>query len=351
MTTTETKHHISGELLQQLVKRCTMSIDEYVAEFAVLGAKIEHTGDGPVMHLDRGSPLIGVAHIGHVKFWNQPNIVREKKQIWCPQLDDRLGIWVLLDLLPSFGVHTDILLTDSEECGRSTAKDFKTEKQFNWMYQFDRRGTDTVLYDYDSEENRARLEAHELTTGWGSFSDICSLDHLGCSGWNVGTGYYNEHSDNCHANLRETYFQALKFAQFFNSHKDTHIPIPPQPKRKRYYGGYTYTGWDDVYSSNYDEVFSRVADSVAEAESKANWKCSACHDMNAPEYKLCHTCWEERYPGARTGTPFEDWCCAGCYDLNHFDREFCHGCHTSFDDSQRMWDEQEKPATGGNWDD
>lgn len=342
MTTTE--HRISKPMLEQLLKRCTMSVSDYVEEFMQLGADIKYTDDGPVIHLDRGCPVVGVAHMDHVKFWAKPKIVKEKKQIWCPQLDDRLGIWVILDLLPSFGVQTDILLTDSEECGRSTAKDFKTEKQFNWMYQFDRRGTDTVLYDYDSEENRARLEAHSLTTGWGSFSDICSLEHLGCSGWNVGTGYYNEHSDQCHANLRETYFQALNFAQFFNAHKDTHIPIPPQPKRKRY-SGYTYTGWDDVYTSHYDDVFNRVASSVAEAESKANWKCSACHDMNSPEHKMCHTCWEDRYPTTPTNI-LDDWCCAVCYDLNHYDNVRCHGCHTDFEESERIWEKQQLDQGG-----
>lgn len=330
-------------MLERLIKRCTMSIDDYVAEFTALGANIAHTKDGPVMHLDRGCPVIGVAHMDHVKFWSKPKIVKEKKEIWCPQLDDRLGIWVLLDLLPHFGVQTDILLTDSEECGRSTAKDFNTDKKFNWMYQFDRRGTDTVLYGYDSDENRARLEAHDLTTGWGSFSDICSLEHLGCSGWNVGTGYYNEHSDNCHAKLQETYFQALKFAQFFNEHKDTHIPVPARPKRRSYgYGSY-YTGWDDIYTSKYDDVLSRVTDSVAEAERNARWKCEVCHDMNMADWSCCHTCWE-----ARTATIYDDWCCAACYDLNHYDNARCHGCHTSYEESEAIWDEQQKKQEGGH---
>lgn len=343
MTTETQPHRISKELLEKLVKRCTMSIPEYVAEFETRGADIKHTKDGPVMHLNQGSPIIGVAHMDHVKFWEKPKFNVKEKQIWCPQLDDRLGVWVLLDLLPSFGVHTDILLTDSEECGRSTAKDFKSDKKFNWMYQFDRRGTDTVLYDYDSDDNRARLEAHNLTTSWGSFSDICSLEHLGCSGWNVGTGYYNEHSDQCHANLKETYFQALKFADFFKAHKDTHIPIPAQPKRRWY--GY-YSGWDDdIYTSRYDDVFKRVGESVAEAEKNAKWRCDACHDMNMPDWPVCHTCWtasDDKAPG----TVFEDWCCAYCYDLNHYDNYRCHGCHTSFDASEEMWDQQQKLREG-----
>lgn len=342
---TTTGHRISKELMEQLIKRCTMSVSDYVQEFISLGADIKHTPDGPVMHLDRGSPVIGVAHMDHVKFWEKPVIVKEKKQIWCPQLDDRLGVWVLLDLLPSFGVHTDILLTDSEECGRSTAKDFKTDKQFNWMYQFDRRGTDTVLYDYDSDENRARLEAHELTTSWGSFSDICSLEHLGCSGWNVGTGYYSEHSDKCHANLRETYFQALKFANFFAAHKDTHIPIPAQPKRR--WGGYTYTGWDDAYTSRYDDVLKRVAGAVDEAESRSKWRCEVCHDMNMPEWDQCHTCWESR-SSSKPSSILDDWCCAGCYDLNNYDNSYCHGCHMTYDDSEKLWDQQQKQQEGGS---
>lgn len=166
----------------RLIQRCTDPIEKY-REY---GDTID-TPDGPLTYIDNGGDTLAVVHLDWV-MWSKPRYNRKAHRITCPQLDDRLGLWCLLDLLPSLGVKSDILLTDSEEIGRSTARYFDTPKRYNWMYQFDRRGVDTVLYEYDSEENRERLEEHGLACGDGSFSDICMLSHLGCSGWNVGTG-------------------------------------------------------------------------------------------------------------------------------------------------------------------
>jgi hypothetical protein len=95
------------------------------------------------------------------------------------------------------------------------------------MFQFDRHGTDAVLYEYDSEENRERLERFGFAIGRGSFSDICYLDELGISGWNIGTGYHNEHSRRCYANLGDTLANAARFAEFWTSHHRERIPAPP----------------------------------------------------------------------------------------------------------------------------
>ena len=39
-------------------------------------------------------------------------------------LDDRLGAYIILDLLPKLGINVDVLLTVGEEQGRSTANFF-----------------------------------------------------------------------------------------------------------------------------------------------------------------------------------------------------------------------------------
>jgi hypothetical protein len=147
--------------------------------------------------------------------------------VYSTSLDDRLGVHVILDVLPLLGIRPDILLTDDEEIGCSTAQEFFTDKQYNWMFQFDRRGTDAVCYEFYNMEPYVE-ECFKL--GFGSFSDICWLEHLGCGGVNVGTGYYNEHTKNSYANLKHCSAQVERFATFWYAFKDEHIPHEPMPK-------------------------------------------------------------------------------------------------------------------------
>lgn len=209
---------LNKSLLQSLKQTC----DAPIEAFRALG-DYQSTPDGQLVWIDNGADTLGVAHLDYVL--RAPASIRGHK-VYCPQLDDRLGAWVLLFLLPELGVNCDILLTDNEEIGRSTARYFQSPVDYNWMFEFDRRGTDTVLYDYDSRENRELLEGAGFDVGFGSFSDICYLDHLGITGFNIGTGYYREHSRECWGNLIETLSQAHKFAEFWEENQDLYLPSP-----------------------------------------------------------------------------------------------------------------------------
>jgi hypothetical protein len=179
----------------------------------------------------KGNRVLAVAHLD--------TVLREDSQIsktltgnyevWSPQLDDRLGAWVLLDVLPQFGLagEYDILLTDLEEVGQSTAEHFKTNKKYNWIFEFDRQGTDVVMYEYDTPKHRELLTDAGFEVGIGSFTDICYLEHLGCAGFNFGVGYHGQHSKNCYAKLRDTLGMVAKFRRFFHEHKDTHLAWKP----------------------------------------------------------------------------------------------------------------------------
>lgn len=289
---------VNEYLRKQLEKRLTMQIDDFKA----LG-DVRETADGPVIHIDNGGSVLGVAHLDWV-LWRKPTISKDKHTVYCPQLDDRLGVWVILDLLPTlYGIKYDILLTDSEEVGKSTAKDFTDcPKAYNWMFQFDRRGTDTVLYRYDSKQNRERLEKCGLTTGSGSFSDICYLDHLGVSGWNVGTGYYGEHTQACHGKLKETRSNAHKFHDFFLAHQNEKIEAPAYSEPVYYYGNYSTKSrssawdWGDDYYGYYDSpTYKAEKESIIRAYSDPS----------------------RRYD--------EDWACS-CGKVNYWDADYCADC-------------------------
>jgi hypothetical protein len=136
------------------------------------------TPRGPYYFRDNGASVLGVAHLDTVL---NAKPMREGKYVIAPQLDDRLGVWILLDLLPSLGVNLDILLTTGEESGNTTAYYFDSIRPYNWIVEFDRAGSDVVMYQYDCDEYADLLGSYGFRVGFGSFSDICAMDHLGSS--------------------------------------------------------------------------------------------------------------------------------------------------------------------------
>lgn len=225
--------------------------------FRKLGDNIKNpTGD--LIHIDRGAQILGVGHLDCVKY-ERPKQYGDI--VTCPQLDDRLGVWCLLDLLPRMGLNFDVLLTDCEEVGQSTAEHFKTSKHYRWIFEFDRRGTDVVMYDYETSEYRQLLRDFDFSVGNGSFSDICSLDHLGATGFNFGTGYHNEHTSECFADLRDTMSQACRFATFFKANELVDMPYCPVPRYRssggascRPGGKYNSNGWSWAPGAKYGEA-------------------------------------------------------------------------------------------------
>ena len=215
------------------LKRC-LAAD--IGDFMKAGAAVpvdtyQMTKDGPLFFKDNGAKILAVAHLDTV-LDGVPDFQGDLV-LNCPQLDDRLGLWTIGHLLPSLGCpNYDILLTDGEECGRSTAKHFgsKYPKEYNWIFEFDRAGMDVVMYDYEDIECRDLLEGYGFDVGWGSFTDICSLEHLGVKAFNFGVGYHHQHSWNCYADLEETMLMAQAFVEFAKDMQDVKLPHVPDKK-------------------------------------------------------------------------------------------------------------------------
>jgi hypothetical protein len=184
------------------------------------------TPDGLYFYKNRGAKILAVAHLDTVQ---HPSPLRQKGDVvWHPCLDDRLGAYLLLEVLPQLGVEFDLLLTEGEEVGRSTAAYFPRQKQYNWMFSFDRAGMDVVLYQYQDQLLERLVEYNDMHVGLGSFSDIAFLEHLGCKGLNFGVGYYDNHSPNAYANLSHTAWMVSRFMEFYRDCKDTEMPHEPQ---------------------------------------------------------------------------------------------------------------------------
>ncbi len=207
---------------------CTSPIDK----FKTFGKCIQ-TNDGILIHNSRkDNKVLAVAHLDYVADNKSFKILHDVKfqdqddtAILNGSLDDRLGVYIITSLLPAMGLNYDILLTEGEEIGRSTAVHFETDKKYNWMFSFDRRGEDVVMYQYDNAESAILLNQYGFKHDYGSFSDICFLDSLGCIGFNFGTGYYNEHSKDHFASVNVVSRQIGKFVKFFNDNKDIKMPF------------------------------------------------------------------------------------------------------------------------------
>jgi len=206
---------------KKLYKRLTDPIEK----FESLG-DCEQTAHGPMIFIDNNAPVLAVGHLDYVDF-KEPKRKKQYKntRIYdCPQLDDRLGVWMILDVLPQAGIKCDILLTDSEEAGQSTAQYFKTTKKYNWMMEFDRQGTSTVMYDYDDNDTRQLLREYDFDVEYGAYTDICKLESLGCKAFNFGVGYHGQHTAKCYANLSETWAVFSKVQSLYHDWSDTHLP-------------------------------------------------------------------------------------------------------------------------------
>jgi hypothetical protein len=252
--------------------------------------------------------------------------------VFSPRLDDRLGVFTILNILPMLGLKFDVLITDKEEIGQSTAGNFKTEKKYKWMFSFDRRDDQTVLYKYtDMREPCTKFFG---TPGNGSFSDICRLGNLGCGGFNVATGYSKEHTPHCYASMKTWAKSVLAMKAFYAANKNVHFKytepkfisstvtyggkyVPPMPPFVEWLG-YTRPKPDTIKTGTTaggttpKTGFSSTG--TKHTTSKARVSCTHCRKtlsaadaeqaIALPNGVLCARCAEKHYDQ-----------CANCYDL------------------------------------
>ena len=217
--------------LAALERCCTAEEKSFQSE-----GKVFATKDGPLIHIDRGAKVLAVAHLDSVMSSKHFAFLGAGKSIrlYSPQLDDRLGVFTILSLLPALGINVDVLLTTGEESGRSTAAHFLAEKDYNWMFSFDRGGTDVVMYQYLSKSMKDLLRVADFPrVSTGMNSDIAYLGHLGIVGFNFGTAYYDYHGLFAYCNWAEYLMQVKKFIKFFALNSRKKLPWE-RPKVQSY---------------------------------------------------------------------------------------------------------------------
>lgn len=191
----------------------------------------DHFGKGDADPLTRHVLLEGsddvlfVAHLDHVGEYNGKWDVG----IWGDYvvsiaLDDRLGVYLALEKFREWGMHPDVLLTDREEVGDSTARYFQPTRDYNWMFSLDRAGDDVVLYQYGDATLEGMLRDGGFKIGRGSYSDIADLGDLGIKGINWGIDYHLQHTDACYAHLGNVRDRMEVIASWYEDYKDTPLP-------------------------------------------------------------------------------------------------------------------------------
>jgi len=252
-------------------ERCNQGLKE----FEHLGKTVWTQNGLRYIYIDNGADVLAVCHLDFVSgsrhFYSQ--YAHNEPYIFSSRLDDRLGLFVILDILPKLGLKYDVLLTDGEESARSTGEYFEPTKHYNWAFSFDRNGTDVVLYQFDYHNKLVTaLEEIGCNIGWGSWSDIAGMNQLGCAAMNFGVGYRQEHSTLCHAPLYDMAYMITKFVRFYKTHKNTHFEWTEEDARladHMAWGRYDYT-------SDYN---SKV---------ETDWECAACErDWNVCFHDPC----------------------------------------------------------------
>ncbi|MFA5936511.1 MAG: hypothetical protein WC822_01390 [Candidatus Paceibacterota bacterium] len=219
--------------------------------------------------LEHSSPheppdVMGLAHMDtvHNKKLYYLNVNTPKGQYhMCPTLDDRLGVYTLLYHLPHhYGIRTQVLLTlDEERCNSSAHLFDEGSFPLNWVYSFDREGSDVVTYNMESEDWLDALRGVGFKLGWGTYSDMAELDRLGICGVNVGTGLCNGHGYT--ANMFEKAYvkQVEKFVLLYHMNRgvmygcDSVASKPVRFGMDEEVGGQLGSEWDVADTREWDD--------------------------------------------------------------------------------------------------
>jgi hypothetical protein len=177
---------------------------------------------------DNGCRVLAVCHLDTVHPYRGYQYERQHDRLWCSTLDNRLGAYLMLDFLPDLGLSFDVLLTDHEETGRSTARFFAPPREYNWIFSFDAPRNHVKMYDYASRDSLTLLHSygfvpvHHLIA-----SDICSLPQQSCKAFNIGCGVSKMHSKKyAHANLAVARKSMGQFVDFFQHYENRMLPHP-----------------------------------------------------------------------------------------------------------------------------
>jgi len=210
---------LEQEELDQLREFCISPIERLRS----LGWDMEDAGRyATLIPSDAGiqdAPVLAVAHLDFVGSTPAPYSLQSGGDVVVSRaLDDRLGVFALLHTIPKLLGNKrpyNVLLTENEEAGHSTAALFHANKSYNWMFSMDRAGTDCAYYTFTDKPWLDHLRKAGWAVSEGSYSCIAEMDHWGACAINFGVAYNSQHSDSCWADLDEYSNQVKRVVKFY----------------------------------------------------------------------------------------------------------------------------------------
>lgn len=266
-------------------------------DFNMYGTRYRVDQDAPHDYFyfkDNGSDILAVAHLDTVVDHEDRRTYfadsAEGPVVFSGALDDRLGAYIITDMLPKLGVNVDVLLTVGEESASSTAALFEPPKDYGWMIEFDRGGTDVVMYQYEDATTRRLVKDCGAAVGFGSYSDISYLTHLGCKGFNWGVGYQDYHSTRGHAFLNDTWDMLTRFLTFHEANADAFLDHDGPAAKDEWYDSWSGDSHEWSSKQSLADMFSDPSpmDDIDDAEweeyveHKYRYKIASIHDENIP---------------------------------------------------------------------
>lgn len=243
------------------------------------------------VYVDNGAKILLVAHIDTVQ---TPRLDTVNTGAG---FDDRLGVYLGHKLVHDRPDLFDLLLTDYEESGRSTAEYFTPNHDYNVIIQLDREGDDFVDYGLASKELCDALKACGLKEGLGSFTDICFMDHVKTNKFNIGLGTRLGHSSHSMFDIKVFHEQVSRLMEFVELYGSKSWPEPKTLIES--YGWHSdslYRGSTHAYTTMCDHCFAETPiDRLAYNRLTGLYECRDC--VSIPEdravdvdYIECESC-------------------------------------------------------------
>ena len=250
-------------MLNEFKSICKMSqkdLKEYVAKQLEETHKKVIVDDGFV-YAQGKFPVLLVAHMDTVhkklpKFFLYDT---EKKALSSPQGiggDDRCGVYMIFEVIKKY--NCSVLFCEDEEigmvgAGKFVKSDLAKDLQFNYIIEFDRRGSnDAVFYDCDNPEFEEFITKEFYQTSFGSFSDISTIaPALGCAAVNLSCGYYNAHTKDEYVVMEEMENSIYVTCKILDRTTDEDKFEYIEAEHSYRYSDF---GWDDYFGYDYKSL-------------------------------------------------------------------------------------------------
>ncbi|NJO31390.1 MAG: hypothetical protein HC874_30420 [Richelia sp. SL_2_1] len=157
------------------------------------------------------------------------------------------------------------------------------------------------MYSFHTKEKEDLLKSYKLDVGWGSFTDICHLDHLNLWAVNFAVAYYGQHTLQCRVDMKQLEEILLpNIIKFIVENQDTKFPHIEDKviKRQITYNTVYNNQYTDYWNGGYwgSAYFKAKSDKNILASNR--WdrmilrenKCKICTIADCAGYKKCSCC-------------------------------------------------------------